>query len=445
MTHPGTTLLSTLALVLSLLLTFSCHAVDKTSVMDKTDRATARQFEIAIAEAIIQDILRDYPALEESHRADYLHQKFAQLQRSVNFQLVNAATRRQRDLLAWLLAREEKKSDEPPGYLSKLNRLTSLHWSLPDYEKAVTQDAARLDLAIKQQNPVDASIDSDINPAINSDINSDINPAINSDINSARQAVLYPEDTIQGRQDYLDRLAKEMTNSQFRWHAAPKVYPKSSIGFAGVEDASSSWIFVYEQASGTLRINLSDVRSLPWFELPSVAIYYGFPGLHSLHDATLSGASLQKHLQQLLHLPGLSLGWAAYIAEFLITGESGGEQSRDPAVLLEHLYFQRLLTGLALVDLRLHASEKAQWTDQEALAYLLQTTPYGASRLGTMVREVRSRPGDYLAALAGKKTFTDLHNTCLQKSPECEITGLHQTIISIGTVPFELLYDTLGL
>ena len=462
MTHADIkSLLSRSGLCLGLVLAFGCYGARETVpmstpmntsantsanastsvAMNSTDRATVRQLETAIAETIIQGILRDYPTLKASQRLDYLHQKYTQLQRSVNFQRVNATIRRQRDILAWLLAQEEENAHAPPNYLSRLNRLTSLHWSLADYKKAVTEDAARLEQAITDwQHRAGARAKT----------------ATNTTTNTATQPRLsYPEDGREGRQDYLDRLVEAMTDSPFHGQQTPEVYPQSAIGLEGIEDRSSPWIFVYESATGTLLINLAEVKNLPWFELPSVALYYGFPGLHALQDDTQDAPRLQKSLQRLIPLPGVSLGWAAYIAEFLILGETDKAPPREPRAVLHHLYFQQLLTGLALVDFQLHQEGASIWTIDEALAYLSQHTVYESSRLESMVQEVRAKPGLYLAALGGKQAFADLQKRwlqqrelpqlCSQQPTECDLKGLHQTIIGMGAVPFALLYDTLGL
>ena len=462
MTHADIkSLLSRSGLCLGLVLAFGCYGARETVpmstpmntsaststnastsvAMNSTDRATVRQLETAIAETIIQGILHDYPTLKASQRLDYLHQKYTQLQRSVNFQRVNATIRRQRDILAWLLAQEEENAYAPPNYLSRLNRLTSLHWSLADYKKAVTEDAARLEQAITDwQHRAGARAKT----------------ATNTTTNTATQPRLsYPEDGREGRQDYLDRLVEAMTDSPFHGQQTPEVYPQSAIGLEGIEDRSSPWIFVYESATGTLLINLAEVKNLPWFELPSVALYYGFPGLHALQDDTQDAPRLQKSLQRLIPLPGVSLGWAAYIAEFLILGETDKAPPREPRAVLHHLYFQQLLTGLALVDFQLHQEGASIWTIDEALAYLSQHTVYESSRLESMVQEVRAKPGLYLAALGGKQAFADLQKRwlqqrelpqlCSQQPTECDLKGLHQTIIGMGAVPFALLYDTLGL
>ena len=432
MTHADTRLLLRSAVLsLGLLLAFGCYGASESTPMNSADRTTVRQFETAIAETIIQGILRDYPTLKAAQRLDYLHQKYTQLQRDVNFQWVNATTRRQRDILAWLLAQEEENAHAPPNYLSRVNRLTSLDWSLADYKKVAEEDAARLDRAITDwQHRAGATVKTTANT-------------------EAKASLSYPEDGREGRQAYLDRLVEAMTDSQFHGQKTPEVYPQSAMGLEGIEDPSSPWIFVYEPATGTLLINLAEVKNLPWFELPSVAIYYGFPGLHSLQDDTQDAPRLQKSLQRLIALPGVSLGWAAYIAEFLILGEADKTPSRDPKAVLHHLYFQRLLTGLALADFQLHHQEARAWTMDEALAYLSQSTVYESSRLEIMLQEVRAKPGLYLAALGGKHAFTELQHLCMQKHSqkptECAIKGLHQTIIGMGAVPFALLYDALGM
>ena len=238
----------------------------------KADRPVIRRLETAIANTILQDAARAYPTLQGSSRVSHLSRKFEQLQSSVDFNLVAPAIRRERDILAYLIASEESRLRNPDDFLARLHRLTSLNWSLADYEGAVTSEMNRLNEMLRQHK------------------------ASHQGIEAFRNSLTYPEDTTTGRQLYLDQLADAMHQSQLLWYDVLNVYSTSGIGFEGIEHDAEAGVFAYNPATGTLRINLSEVRNLPLFEVQSLALYYGFPGLHSLFSKLIpAGNARQAH------------------------------------------------------------------------------------------------------------------------------------------------------
>lgn len=391
-------------LILSFLLLVlgACESPQLTVV--EPEHSAKRKFETAIAAAVLRDIRTEFSSLLENERLPYLKDKLSRLDRSVNFDLVDRRTRREREILVYLVASEEASSSD--DLLISLRRLTSLTWELNEFHTRIVAELERQDRLI-----------ADLHRRLNPDQTFDLK----SHMSQVRDKAVYPLDNVAGRQAYLDQLADDMITAQLDWYDTLESYEPTEIGFEGFEDEHAHHVFRY--AYPTLAINLSRVDALPLFETAALAVYYGFPGMHSLMSATRPDS-----IQHLLKLPGFAHGWAAYIADY-----AGARETNAP---LNHVYHGRLLTALALVDFNLHT---ARWQAADAVAFLHDTTPYTESRLQKMVAEIRADPGLYVSIQAGKLTFAELHDTCLELNDECSTAGYHQAVVEGGPMPFRLL------
>lgn len=399
-----------LALIACLLVT-SCKAPQ--AVEAELQPGVKSQFETAIAEAIFQEIRNDFGQLQPASRLPYLREKLVQLNRSVNFDLVNPRTRREREILTYLLAAAE--ASEQDSFLLTVRRRSSLTWTLDEFRDRILQELDRLDQVIAALSLQKTGDESPVQPF-----------DLVQHMQRVRLQVSYPEDSVRGRQDYLDQLADHMVVAQLKWYDTLQTYEPPEISLEGFEDNNALLVFDYH--SPVLAINLADVSTLPLFETEPLAIYYGFPGLHALVTATRPGS-----IQNLLDLPGFRHGWAAYVADY--TG------TRDGDAPLNHLYHTRLLAAAALADFYLHTGE---WHTEDAIRYLQDTTPYGRSRLTGLVAQIRSDPGYYLAVQAGKLKFVELHDTCIANNEQCSTAAFHQAIVESGQMPFRLLRSLLN-
>ncbi len=391
-----------LLFVVGFLLLAACQSPQMTEV--DLQPSAKRKFETAIADAIFNNVSDELPTLAQDKRTAFLQKKLNQLDRSVNFDLTDRRSRRNREILAYLLASEEASTSD--DYLVALRRMTSLNWELDEFEARISGELDRLDQMIA---------------AFSLQQNSDQAFDLAQHMQEAKRSTTFPEDSFEGKQQYLDQLADDMVTAQLDWFDTLKSYEASEISLEGTEDESISQVFQY--AYPNLVIDLTHVDSLPLFETRAVAIYFGFPGLHSLLSAVP-----QESIQHLLVLPGFNHGWASYIADY--TG------SRDSDAPLHHMYRARLLAALALADLRLHSGS---WQITDAANYLAEPTPYSKRRLQRAIEDVTKNPGFHAAALAGKLTFMELHDACISHSEACSTTGFHQAIVEGGPMPSNLL------
>ena len=240
---------------------------------------TQQKFESAIAREILTQIRLDMTLLKGTARSTYLKQKQFQFNKAVNRNLLSRSMQLQAVLLDYLVASEDVRwlSED---YAARVSSLSSLSWSLEDYENGLMKELDRLNQTIAV--------------LVHHDPHNRF--SIERHMSAVRAGAEYPDDSILGRQTYLDQLADAMITMQRDWHDIYESEEASALDISGSETAGYS----FRHDGKTLHINLSDVRDLPQFEIKSVAAFYGFPGLQ---------AFIQKRetLSDVLHLPGYTL------------------------------------------------------------------------------------------------------------------------------------------
>ncbi len=361
-------------------------------VTDASRGSTAMRMENAIASTLLADAVA-LLSVEGAMPLVKLTQLHTQLNEDVNDSLLTDSNRRARQILGFILENEQARRNEN-HFGQTVERLTHLNLTALDLTTSIEARLAELDTVLSAADPGDTGS--------------------------------YPADTHDGRQTYMDTLSDAFIQGQFRWYDSLTRYDESTFSIAGLEDDSVSYLFDYEPATGELNINLTDTRTLPYFELDGLTAFYGFPGLHSLHAGVDEGS-----VQQFLHLPGYTLGWALYITGF-IAEALAGEDSDIQAYMFT---FLRLQVSLAMADLNVHTGV---WQPKQALEYLKQNRGYSEARLKLHLREIQSRPGYYLAAYAGSTRMDEIAVICESK-PGCTRDRLHQAIVALGPVPFVLL------
>lgn len=363
---------------------------------------TTKRFENQIAESILREVRESFRELQGAARVQFLREKSEQFDRSVNKNLLVSRMLMEKDILDYLLTSVDilRHSD---SYASTLVALSSLDWKPDTYEQKILEELNRLDRAIAVL-ANKANLESFNHQAHMSQVRND---------------ALYPDDTFNGRQTYLDRLSQEMISAQADWFDTYTTYNPSELSILGEEGTTGSFHYT---ADG-LAINLDQVKDLPAFELKSLAVFYGFPGLQSFLPRP------KDSLRGFLDLPGYTLGWAGYIADEIGT--------RDVNNTLGYLYFARLQASMALADLKLHSDE---WSIDEAVKYITDNTPYSAHRITLMIDQIRKNPGHYTVALGGKLKFSELKGRCSAEGRNCQ-AHFNQQVIDQGPIPFKILED----
>ena len=361
---------------------------------------TKKRFENEIAEFILREVRESFPGLKGTNRARFLREKSEQFDRSVNSNFLSSRVAMEKDILNYLLISEDTliHSDR---YASILATLSSLDWKPNTFEQKILAELNRIDQTI----------------AVLASKTSKGSFSHHAHMSQVRKTTLYPEDTFNGRQAYLDRLLQEMISAQAKWFDTYNTYNQSELSILGEEGSTRS----FHYSADGLVINLDQVKDLPDFELKCLAAFYGFPGLQSFLPHA------EDSLRSLLNLPAYTLGWAGYILD-----EIG---IRDRGNRLDYLYFSRLQSSMALADLKFHSDE---WSIDEAVKYITENTPYTAHRVALMVRQIQKNPGYYASALGGKLKFSEMKSRCLAEGKSCE-ADFNQQVIDQGPIPFEAL------
>lgn len=366
---------------------------------------TRQRMEQAIAERILADIHKELPTLQSSEKPAYLAEKKRVFDSSVDLRLTSNRILHEKAILDYLQLQTDL-AVYGSGYEPALRRQTSLDWTVQDYRDLVTSELTRIDQTIavlSQAGP--QSFDLAQHAA------------------QQRTDAAYPERSFEGRQAYLDDLADAMMNSQLNWYDTFENYGESALAIYGEEDMEQ----MFRYSPDGLTINLSNTENLPEFELNALAVFYGFPGQGSF--MTGEGRSLKAYIR----LPAYTRGWGFYMVETIAT--------RDTQRTIEYLYFSRLLTALALADLNLHTGH---WNRETALKELFRTLPYSENRLALMLNEVSLEPGLFVATIAGKAKFSEMHEQCLAEGlgDACH-NVFNQRVIDWGPLPFSLLQERL--
>jgi hypothetical protein len=387
-----------LALGICLLLTACASEHRGTAV---TPENQLRQFETAIARRYLTETLNELDKLKGSIRATFLRHQATQFERAVDRQLLSSSARAEAALLDYLVASEEVRWFSQ-DYEARVRAMSSLNWPLSRYATEVQAEMERIDqtiAALQSADPLNGF-------------------SRERHMAAVRDTARYPTDSPAGRQQYLDNLAETMLAAQLDWNDIFSDYAASALRIFG----SDSTDYSFRHTGDSLHINLASVRDLPDFEYQSLALFYGFPGLQAFQSGSAAGS-----LRSELSLPGYTVGWALFVLDHLGT--------RAPQIENSHLYFQKLITGLALADLKMNTGD---WDLDAAAEYLHRETPYARPRIQLMLNRVNTEPGYYLAGLGGFVHFLELRDACLTLQQVCE-ADLFQQIIDTGPVPFSML------
>ena len=329
---------------------------------------------------------------------------FEQFSQDVNQEQLTAYNYRQWELLGYLLEAETLRRNQT-DFAGTITRLTSLQPSLPSLEAAIQAEIDRLgQLGSKKGG------------------------------RAQTPRTTHPPNTVAGRQDYLDRLAETLFQGSTRWSGKISPYAMQEMALNGTEGANA--LFSYQQGKQELTIDLAKVSYLPYFELPALAAFYGFPGLHTLH-----ASAADTEVQQFFHLPGYTRGWALYITAWLAEHHSAGNSnSRQAAqVQADMIYWVRFQLAKAKADLKLGLKE---WKRSDAWLFLGDYRRYGNDRLNLALQEIEDAPGHHLATFVGYQRFQQLTRQCAARA-NCDLDQLHQRIVILGPLTFRLLEGNL--
>ena len=359
----------------------------------KEQASMSRRMENAIARKLLNQAKELLPYVQQTGIGS-IKRKLEQFDRAVNRDALTGENNRQRELLGHLVDNHGIMRSFREGKLSfegLVAKLATLPLDLPSLQAKLSEESARLDA-----------------------------------LPSASLAPSSFPNSYQGRQAYLDELQTALVQGHKQWYEVLEHYGGADLAVTGTE-ASEPYTFRYQPEEGALLINLSDMANLPSFELPGLAVLYGFPGVHTLYRRVP-----EQGLQRLVPLAGPTLGWGAYLLEFLSAqGENGPGQ---------YLRLRRLLVSLAQADIGTHTDS---WTQKATLAFLTAANPdYPTTRLKNMAAEIADNPGTYTAIQASRFRYQELLALCQEKDA-CTPPKLHRLTAQAGPLPLPVLESLL--
>ena len=252
----------------------------------------------------------------------------------------------------------------------------------------------------------------------------------------------YYPNTEEGRQRYLDE-ATAMIDEMMA--ASPDYFgqlPQADLEVRAVEQyriETATGAF-YEQGSldgtrpGAYYVNLAHMDELPVYQMETLAYHEGAPG-HHFQSALAQELENAPMFQRLTWYSAYGEGWALY-AENL--GKEMGFFT-DPYQDFGRLSYEVFRAARLVVDTGIH---HLQWSEQEAMDYMLANTPMTEGDIRNEVRRYMVWPGQAVSYKIGMLHILDLrHRTEEALGDDFDWGEFHDVVLTHGSVPLTLLEE----
>ena len=250
----------------------------------------------------------------------------------------------------------------------------------------------------------------------------------------------YYEDSAQGRADYLrdaTRYIDQLMQVTDQWFGQ---LPRAGMEVRAVEDyriESATGAF-YEPGSldgvrpGAYYVNLASMRDMPIYTMETLAYHEGAPG-HHFQVALAREIENVPMFQKLTWYSAYGEGWALY-TEYL--GKEMGFFT-DPYQDFGRLSYEIFRAARLVVDTGIHA---LGWTEEQAVAYMLENTPLPEGDIRDEVRRYFVWPGQAVSYKIGMITIMELRQRAMDAlGDEFDIREFHDLVLLQGSVPLGLL------
>ncbi len=250
----------------------------------------------------------------------------------------------------------------------------------------------------------------------------------------------YYPNTDEGRQDYLD------LNNQYLDAMAAKLpdyfgrLPQAQLEVRRVQAFREQDGAAQHYASGTpdgsrpgvFYSHMSDMSTLPIFQIEDVAYHEGNPGHHMQISIQQELTDVPRFRTQ-YRTTAYTEGWGLY-AEWLAK-EMGAFE--DPYSDFGRLGGEIWRAIRLVVDTGIHSK---QWTEQQAVEYFLNnsSSPEGAVR--SEIQRYITGPGQATAYKIGMMKFQELRrNSETALESEFDVKAFHDVVLGAGALPMPLL------
>ena len=252
----------------------------------------------------------------------------------------------------------------------------------------------------------------------------------------------YYENTEEGRQRYLaeatamiDTISEELPNYFGR-------LPQAELEVRAVEDyriETATGAF-YEpgpldgSAPGAYYVNLSQMQELPVYQMETLAYHEGNPG-HHMQVAISQELEDVPMFQRVTWFSAYGEGWALYSENL---GKDMGFFT-DPYQDFGRLSYEVFRAARMVVDTGIHHYD---WSEQEAMDYMLANTPMTEGDIRNEVRRYIVWPGQAISYKTGMLTILELRQRAMDALGEDFDYGeFHDVVLSNGAVPLTLLSE----
>lgn len=184
---------------------------------------------------------------------------------------------------------------------------------------------------------------------------------------------------------------------------------------------------------GVYYAHLSDMTSMPKTDLEAIAYHEGNPGHHMQISIAQETEGVPKFRAFGNFISAFGEGWALY-AEALAK-EMGGYE--DPYSEFGRLQSEMWRAIRLVVDTGIHAKG---WTEDEAVAYCLENSPYTETVARSEVQRYFVLPGQATSYKIGMLKIQELRAKAEEElGDDFDIRGFHDTVLGGGSVPLSLL------
>jgi uncharacterized protein (DUF885 family) len=250
----------------------------------------------------------------------------------------------------------------------------------------------------------------------------------------------YLEDSDAGRQAYLDQATAYVDHIM---EIAPQYFdtlPRADLEVRAVEEyriETATGAF-YESGSldgtrpGAYYVNLANMRDNPTYLIETLSYHEGAPGHHfqSALAQELEGAPM---FQRLTWYSAYGEGWALYAENLGL--DMGG--FTDPYQNFGRLSYEVFRAARLVVDTGIH---HLQWSEQDAIDYMMENTPFPEGDIRNEVRRYMVWPGQAVSYKVGMLTILELRQRAMDALGEDFSYGaFHDVVLTNGSVPLTLL------
>ena len=250
----------------------------------------------------------------------------------------------------------------------------------------------------------------------------------------------YFPNTEEGRQDYLDLNNKYLDAIALKLPEYFGRLPKAALEVRRVEAFREQAGAAQHYSAGTpdgsrpgvFYSHMSDMSTLPIFQLEDVAYHEGSPGHHMQ-------ISIQQELEDVprfrtqYRTTAYTEGWGLY-SEWLAK-EMGGFE--DPYSDFGRLGGEIWRAIRLVVDTGIHSK---RWSEEKAVQYFLDNSPQSEGAVRSEIKRYIATPGQATAYKIGMLKIQEVRRTAEQALGEAfDIREFHDIVLGAGALPLPLL------